>query len=126
MKAPIHRHVALLAAALSLALTPLAHAATATAPSATTSELTPDALVQSMRSDDALLQRVANALANDPELADSDITVLVGEGKVALEGLTHNARQAVRAVAVTRRAAGDGVEVMSGLRSVDLHDAAGA
>ena len=126
MKSPIHRHAAALAAALSLAaLAPTAHAA-GTAPSATTSDLTPDALVQSMRNDDALLQRVADALANDPELADADITVLVGEGKVALEGLTHNAGQAVRAVAVTRRAAGDGVEVMSGLRSVDLHDAAGA
>lgn len=121
-----HRHAAALAAALSLAapLVP-AHAAP-TDPAATTSEMSPEAVVQSMRDDDALLQRVANALANDPELADTDITVLVGEGKVALEGLTHNAGQAVRAVAVTRRAAGDGVEVMSGLRSVDLRGAAGA
>lgn len=126
MIAVLHRHAAALAAALSLAMPfGLAHAA-ASEPAATPSEMSPDALVQSMRDDDALLQRVATALANDPELADTDITVLVGEGKVALEGLTHNAGQAVRAVAVTRRAAGDGVEVMSGLRSVDLRDAAGA
>jgi len=126
MIAVLHRHAAALAAALSLAV-PLwpAHAA-AGAPAATTSEMSPDALVKAMRDDDALLQRVATALANDPGLADTDITVLVGDGKVALEGLTHDAGQAVRAVAVTRRAAGDGVEVLSGLRSVDLRDTAGA
>lgn len=126
MIAVLHRHAAAFAAALSLAVPFLPAHARADEPKATPSELSPDALVQSMRDDDALLQRVATALANDPELADSDITVLVGEGKVALEGLTHNADQAVRAVAVTRRAAGDGVEVMSGLRSVDLRGAAGA
>lgn len=126
MIAVLHRHAAALAAALSLAMPLLPARAVADEPAATPSDMSPDALVQSMRDDDALLQRVATALANDPELADSDITVLVGEGKVALEGLTHNADQAVRAVAVTRRAAGDGVEVMSGLRSVDLRGAAGA
>jgi len=126
MIAVLHRHAAALAAALALAM-PFAPArAAADEPPAIPSNMSPDALVQSMRDDDALLQRVATALANDPELADADITVLVGEGKVALEGLTHDAGQAVRAVAVTRRAAGDGVEVMSGLRSVDLRDAAGA
>ena len=126
MIAVLRRNVALVVAAMSLAA-PLATAHAAGAePAATPSDLSPEALVQSMRNDDALLQRVATALANDPGLADSDITVLVGEGKVALEGQTQDAVQAVRAVAVTRRAAGEGVEVLSGLKSVDLHDAAGA
>ena len=126
MNAGLHRHAAALALALSLAA-PIAPAQSASAaPAATPSELSPDALVQSLRNDDALLQRVATALANDPELANTDFTALVGEGPVALQGMTRDARQAVRAVAITRRAAGDGVEVMSGLRSVDMRDAAGA
>jgi osmotically-inducible protein OsmY len=85
-----------------------------------------DRIVEGLRDDDALLERVANALANDPELGDSEITVYVGDGRVALQGETRSARQAVRAVAVTRRAAGSGVEVRSELTSEDLRDAAGA
>ncbi|HZZ91475.1 MAG TPA: BON domain-containing protein [Usitatibacter sp.] len=85
-----------------------------------------DRVVEGLRDDDALLERVANALANDPELGDSDITVYVGDGRVALQGETRSAIQAVRAVAVTRRAAGSGVEVRSELTSEDLRDAAGA
>jgi len=50
----------------------------------------------------------------------------VGEGRVALQGRTQTAGQAVRAVAVTRRAAGSGVEVRSELTSVRPRDAAGA
>jgi len=85
-----------------------------------------DSVVRALQSDDALLERVANALANDPELGNVDITVLVGEGRVALQGRTQTAGQAVRAVAVTRRAAGSGVEVRSELTSVRPRDAAGA
>ena len=87
---------------------------------------TPDAVVRSMQDDDALLERVASELANDPELGDSDITVYVGEGRVALQGETRTAGQAVRAVALARRAAGSGVEVVSDLRSEHPRDAADA
>jgi len=85
-----------------------------------------DRVVRGLQSDDALLERVANALANDPELGDIEITVLVGEGRVALQGRTRTAGQAVRAVAVSRRAAGSGVEVRSELTSERPRDAAGA
>lgn len=83
-------------------------------------------VVRGLQNDDALLERVANALANDPELGDIEITVLVGEGRVALQGHTLTAGQAVRAVAVSRRAAGSGVEVKSELTSERPRDAAGA
>ena len=83
-----------------------------------------DSVVRGLENDDALLERVANALANDPELGNMDITVLVGEGRVALQGRTQTAGQAVRAVAVTRRAAGSGVEVKSEITSDRPHDAA--
>jgi len=85
-----------------------------------------ESVVRGLQSDDALLERVANALANDPELGDIEITVLVGEGRVALQGHTRTAGQAVRAVAVSRRAAGSGVEVRSELTSERPRDAAGA
>ena len=85
-----------------------------------------DSVVRGLQSDDALLERVANALANDPELGNVDITVLVGENRVALQGRTQTAGQAVRAVAVTRRAAGSGVEVRSELTSEQPRDAAAA
>jgi len=85
-----------------------------------------ESIVRGLQSDDALLERVANALANDPELGDIEITVLVGEGRVALQGHTRTAGQAVRAVAVSRRAAGSGVEVKSELTSERPRDAAGA
>ena len=97
-------------------------------PAATTREAQPsaDSVVRALQNDDALLERVANALANDPELGDVDITVFVGEGRVALQGRTRTAGQAVRAVAVTRRAAGSGVEVRSTLTSERPRDAAAA
>jgi hypothetical protein len=85
-----------------------------------------ESVVRALQNDDALLERVANALANDPELGDADITVFVGEGRVALQGRTRTAGQAVRAVAVSRRAAGSGVEVRSTLTSVRPRDAAAA
>jgi hypothetical protein len=85
-----------------------------------------ESVVRALHSDDALLERVANAIANDPELGDVDITVMVTEGRVALAGETRTARQAVRAVAVTRRAAGSGVEVTSEVRAQRPRDAAGA
>jgi osmotically-inducible protein OsmY len=87
---------------------------------------TTEAVVRALQNDDALLERVANAIANDPELADVDITVMVTEGRVALAGETRSAGQAVRGIAVTRRAAGSGVEVTSELRADHPRDAAGA
>ena len=86
----------------------------------------PESVVRGLQNDDALLERVANAIASDPELGDVDITVLVGEGRVALQGRTRTAGQAVRAVAITRRAAGSGVEVSSELTAERARDAAGA
>jgi osmotically-inducible protein OsmY len=109
-------------AVLSLA----ASAAVIAQPSRSAADANAAAAVHAMQNDDLLLERVANALANDPELADVDITVFVGEGRVALEGETRTAGQAVRAVAVTRRVAGDNVEVRSDLRAHQPHDAADA
>ena len=85
-----------------------------------------DSVVRGLQNDDMLLERVANAIANDPQLAGVDITVVVVEGRVALAGETQTAGQAVRAVAVTRRAAGSDVEVRSELRADEPHDAAAA
>jgi osmotically-inducible protein OsmY len=98
----------------------------ADAPSPNAASAAHESTVRSLQNDDALLERVANALANDPELGDADITVFVADGRVALEGRTRNAGQAVRAVAVTRRAAGSGVDVRSELRAAHPRDAAAA
>jgi osmotically-inducible protein OsmY len=114
--------VGLFARALSIGLI----AGTASAQPVQAARASHDSVVRGLQNDDALLERVANALANDPQLADVDITVFVTEGRVALAGATRTAGQAVRAVAVTRRAAGSGVEVKSEVRAVHPRDAAGA
>ena len=62
-------------------------------------------------SDRAVAERVTDALANDPALEGSSITVLVDEGRVRLSGSARDEDQAAEAVQVARDAAGPSVEV---------------
>jgi hypothetical protein len=62
-------------------------------------------------SDRAVAERVMDALANDPALEGSSITVLVDEGQVRLSGVAQDEDQAARAIEVARDAAGPSVEV---------------
>jgi hypothetical protein len=62
-------------------------------------------------SDRAVAERVTDALANEPALEGSAITVLVDEGTVRLSGNTQNDDQASYAVEVAQDAAGPTVRV---------------
>lgn len=59
----------------------------------------------------AVAERVTDALANEPALEGSAITVLVDEGTVRLSGTTRNDDQASHAVEVAQDAAGPAVPV---------------
>ncbi len=120
---------ALLAA---LALAPAARAQTAfTNPAPPVAITTTDPIVQSSvtryeplatdarsSADQALAQRVMDALANDPSLLGAAITVVVDEGRVRLVGSTVDADQARRALDDARDASGDAALVSGdGLRA---------
>jgi BON domain-containing protein len=62
-------------------------------------------------SDRAVAERVTDALANDPALEGSSITVLVDEGRVRLSGAARDEDQAAEAIEVARDAAGPSVDV---------------
>lgn len=68
--------------------------------------------------DQALAQRVMDALANDPSLLGAAITVVVDEGRVRLVGSTVDPDQARRALDDARDATGDAALVSGdGLRA---------
>jgi osmotically-inducible protein OsmY len=64
--------------------------------------------------DRAVAERVMDALAEDPALHGSAITVLVDEGHVRLSGATRDEEQAAHALEVARDAAGPNVIVTAG------------
>jgi len=118
---PFSRAAPLAATAVAIALAalaPRAHADIVTvdpSPLATGSSGTLDSTsafsYAADTSDRAVAERVTDALANEPALEGSAITVLVDEGTVRLSGSTQNEDQASRAVEVAQDAAGPAVPV---------------
>jgi len=62
-------------------------------------------------SDRAVAERVMDALAEDPALDGSQISVLIDQGSVRLSGTTRDEDQAAHALQVARDAAGPTVQV---------------
>jgi len=62
-------------------------------------------------SDRAVAERVMDALAEDPALDGSQISVLIDQGSVRLSGTTRDEDQAAYALQVARDAAGPAVQV---------------
>ena len=76
--------------------------------------------------DRAVAERVMDALAAEPALDGSAITVLVDQGRVRLSGRARDEDQAAYAVEVARDAAGPAVDVTGeDLRSGEPADTAG-
>jgi hypothetical protein len=76
--------------------------------------------------DRAVAERVMDALATDPALEGSAITVLVDQGRVRLSGRARDEDQAAYALEIARDAAGPAVDVTGeGLRAGEPAGTAG-
>lgn len=73
----------------------------------------PDVAAASEVGDDAIAERVMRALAEDPGLEGTAITVLVDHGNVSLSGTTEDDQQADYATRIAQDAAGPGAHVSS-------------
>jgi osmotically-inducible protein OsmY len=71
-------------------------------------------------SDQAMADRVSNALTNDASLAGATIVVIVDGGQVALDGTTADPTQSSHAMQVAQDAAGPAVLVVDDLQPAAL------
>jgi len=117
---PMRRHVgkaALLAlAAAALALPAVADVRALPSPPSVvkgSTALMPNVASSSATGDDAIAERVMRALAEEPGLEGSAITVLVDHGNVSLSGTAESDDQAEYATRIAQDAAGPGAHVSS-------------
>jgi osmotically-inducible protein OsmY len=67
-------------------------------------------------SDQAMADRVSNALSSDPSLGGATILVIVDGGQVALDGTTADPQQSAHAMQVAQEAAGPAVLIVDDLQ----------